>query len=53
MNLVPVLFEAKEMIGNEKWLEKYDDYTGLYCFVFSNLTWNFENYYGVDQLVTY
>lgn len=49
LNLVQMLMEAKEMIGEEMWMDNYDEYTGVYCLIFSNLTWNYENYYGGEK----
>jgi len=35
LNLVGILFDLKQQIGEEAWLESYDEMTSMYCYVIS------------------
>ena len=40
-------------MGQEFWMEKYEDLTSIYCYVFNNLTWNYESCYTGDTMLTF
>jgi hypothetical protein len=41
LDLIGVMFDLKQKIEPEEWLNNYTEITSMYCYVFNAFTWDF------------
>ena len=46
--MISIMFDLQREIGEERWLESYSEMTGNYCYVFNQITWDFD--YTCNQM---
>jgi hypothetical protein len=48
LGLIEKMFDLKMQMGDTRWYDNYCELTGMFCYVFSQLTWEFD--YAMSQI---